>query len=118
MIVRATGLLQIILGLIFWTGNLLNLVSLHMLIGLILVLALWVLAVLAGLSGVNWGFVILAIVWGLIVPVLGVTQTQLMPGGAHWVIQLLHLLVGLGAIGLSERLARMSKQNLVAAPVA
>jgi hypothetical protein len=27
-----------------------------------------------------------------------------MPGSAHWVIRLLHLLVGLAAMGLGERL--------------
>ena len=46
------------------------------------------------------GLVALAAVWGLIVPILGVMQTQLLPGGAHWVIEVIHLLVGLVAIGL------------------
>jgi hypothetical protein len=110
MLIRITGLIQIILGVIFWSGNALNLIPIHMLVGLVFVLALWVLAVLAARTGVNWGFVALAIVWGLIVPILGITQTQLLPGAAHWVIEVLHLLVGLVALGLSERLATMSKQ--------
>jgi hypothetical protein len=111
MLIRVTGLLQIVLGLTFWTGNLRNLIPLHMLIGLAFVLALWVLAVLAARSGVNLGFVALVLVWGLIVLILGVTQTELLPGAAHWVIQVLHLLVGLAAIGLGGRLATMSKQT-------
>jgi hypothetical protein len=114
MLIRVTGLLEIVLGLAFWTGNLRNLIPLHMLIGLVFVLALWVLAVLAVRSGVNRGFVALVLVWGLIVLILGVTQTQLLPGAAHWVIEVLHLLVGLAAIGLAgalgARLATMSKQ--------
>ena len=45
---RVNGcLVQIILGVVFWTGNLLNLIPLHMVLGLVLVLALWTLAVLA-----------------------------------------------------------------------
>jgi hypothetical protein len=67
--------------------------------------------VLAARSGVNWGLVPLTIVWGLVVPILGVSQTQLLPGPAHWVIQVLPLLVGLVAMGLSERLATMSKNS-------
>jgi hypothetical protein len=53
---------------------------------------------------VNVGLVAVALIWGLIVPILGVTQTRLLPGPAHWLIQTLHLLVGLVAIGLAGRL--------------
>ncbi len=63
------------------------------------------LAILAALAGVSARLVALAIVWGFVVPLLGITQTQLLSGDYHWVIQVLHLLVGLGAIGLAERLA-------------
>ena len=67
---------------------------------------------LAVRAGVSMGFVALAAVWGLIVPILGVMQTQLLPGGAHWVIEVIHLLVGLVAIGLGNRLATLSEQRL------
>jgi hypothetical protein len=50
----------------------------------------------------------LAIAWGFIVLLLGLSQDQLFPGPAHWLIKLLHLLVGLSAIGLAELLARRS----------
>jgi hypothetical protein len=50
-----------------------------------------------------------AIVWGLVVPILGLNQDRLLVGSAHWVIEVLHLLVGLGAVGLAERLARAIK---------
>lgn len=108
LLIRGTGLLQILLGLLFWFGYARTLISIHMLIGLVLVLSLWVLAVLAARSGVSLGFVALAIVWGVIVVLLGVTQTQLLPGAFHWVIQLVHLAVGLAAMGMGEWLATMS----------
>jgi hypothetical protein len=107
--IRITGLFQILVGLAFWTNNGLSLVPVHMLVGLILVIALWVLAVLAAFKGVSMGLVALAAVWGLIVLILGVMQAQLLPGEAHWVIEVVHLLVGLVAIGLGSRLATMSK---------
>jgi hypothetical protein len=111
MTIRGAGVIQILLGLAFWTGNLLTLVPIHMLVGLVLVLALIILAILAARSGVNLGLVALAIVWALIVPVLGVTQAQLLPGAFHWVIEVVHLLAGLGAMALGDRLAVMSKEN-------
>jgi hypothetical protein len=112
MLVRLTGLIQIVLGVLFWTDNARSLVPVHMLVGLVLVLALWTLAGLAARAGVNPGLVALAIVWGLIVPILGVTQTSLLPGAAHWTIQVLHLLLGLGAIGQAESLAARIKGRL------
>jgi hypothetical protein len=60
--------------------------------------------------------VVLAAVWGLIVPILGLTQTNLLVGSTHWLIEVLHLLVGLGAIGMAEGLAARVKERL--APVA
>jgi hypothetical protein len=109
--IRITGVIQILLGMALWTNNLYNLLPVHMLIGVILVVALWVLAVLAARMGAGLGLVALAVVWGLIVPVLGIMQTQLMPGQAHWVVEVVHLLVGLIAIGLGDRLARESKRK-------
>ncbi len=104
-IVRITGLIQIVLGVLFWTGNALSLVPVHMLSGLILVLSLWVLAFQAIQTGANPRLGIVAIVWGLIVVALGMYQGGLLPGPAHWVIQVLHLLVGIAAIGQAHGLA-------------
>lgn len=111
-LVRVIGPVMIILGVLFWTDNATTLVPLHMLLGITLVLLLWTLAVLGAVAGLSLGFVALALVWGLIVPILGLTQTRLLPGSAHWLIQVLHLLVGLGAIGLADTLARRIKARL------
>jgi len=112
MLTRVLGALLIVLGLLFWTGNARTLVPLHMLLGISLVLALWALAVLAAVARVSLGLVALALAWGLIVPILGLTQTQLLPGAAHWLIQVLHLLVGIGAIGLAQALASQIRRAL------
>jgi hypothetical protein len=114
--IRVAGVAQLGLGLAFWTGNALGLVDLHQLIGFLLVLGLWTMAALAHRAGVPGGLVAVAGVWGLIVPVLGLTQQRLLPGSAHIVIEVLHLLVGLGALGLAENLATRAKARL--APVA
>jgi hypothetical protein len=106
MLVRAGALFQIVTGLLFWSGNLLALVQLHMLIGFIVALSLLVLAGLGAWSGLPAGRVVLAIGWALLVPVLGMTQTQLLPGDLHWIVRVVHLLVGLGAVWMAEGLAR------------
>jgi len=99
------GLVQILLGLLVWTGRARGLIPLHLLVGVVLVLALWTLAALAARAGAAPGLVAFAALWGLLLPALGLTQTRLLPGDGHWLIQLLHLVVGLAAIGLGERLA-------------
>jgi len=109
-LVRVTGLTQVTLGLFFWTGHALTLVPVHMLVGFTLVLSLWTLAFLAARAGVTPGLVAMAAVWGLLMPVFGLTQTRLLPGDFPWVIQVLHLLVGLAAIGQGEGLAARIKQ--------
>lgn len=116
--VRVGGTIQIGLGLLFWTGNAGALIPVHMLLGSTLVLALWTLAILAAVARVHLGLVALAIVWGLIVPILGMAQVSLLPGSAHWLIQVLHLLVGVAAIGQAENLARRIKRTARMVPSA
>ncbi len=111
ILVRVSGLIQIVLGLLFWTGNALGLIPVHIFFGSVLVLSLWTLAILAGRAGVQPGLVGLALVWGLITPILGLAQGQLLVNSSHWIIQVLHLLVGIGAMGQAENLARRIKQS-------
>jgi hypothetical protein len=111
ILVRIIGPIMIVLGLLFWIGVATTLVPIHMLLGVTLVLLLWTLAVIGAVSRVNLGLVAVAFVWGLIVPVLGVTQTQLLPGAAHWLIRTLHLLVGVVAIVLADTLASAIKRR-------
>src|SRR5215469_6828199 len=103
-LVRVTALIQIVLGLLLWGGNLTALLPVHILSGVVLVLSLWVLAFIGARTGIQPGFVAVAFVWGLVVVVLGLTQADILTTGPHWVIQVLHLLVGLVAIGMAEGL--------------
>ncbi len=109
MTVRVAGVLLVLLGVFIWTGRGEAVIPVHELLGFILVLGLWTLAFVGARSGVPVGFVVVAFAWGLIAPLLGLTQTSLLTGDSHWVVQVIHLLVGLGAIGIAERLATMIK---------
>jgi hypothetical protein len=112
MAIRALGVVQIVLGLLFWTGNALGLVDLHQLLGILLVLGLWTQAALAHRAGVPGGLVAWAAVLGLIVPIVGLTQQELLPGSAHWVIQVVHLLLGIGLLATAENLAVRGKARM------
>jgi hypothetical protein len=110
-VVRVLGVFQIVLGILIWTGNALTFTSLHITSGLVLVLALWVLAGIALAAGVAPGLSIVVFLWGVLVIVFGLVQTRLLVGDLHWIIRVLHLLIGLSAIGQAEGLAQRIKQR-------
>ncbi|HLJ83623.1 MAG TPA: hypothetical protein VKT51_05565 [Candidatus Eremiobacteraceae bacterium] len=110
-IVRLSFAGLVILGIAFWTGHAFNMVPLHMALGIALVVGLWITAILGFAARVPIGQPLLAIVWGFVVVGLGMAQTSLLPGSSHWVIQLLHLLVGMAAVGMNESLARAIKSK-------
>jgi hypothetical protein len=109
-IVRIAGLIMITLGILIWTGND-AVIPAHIAVGVVLILSLWALAFLGMEAGVDRRLVVLAIVWGFITPLLGLVQGLLLVGSAHVLIQVLHLLGGLAAIGLAENLAARIKRT-------
>jgi hypothetical protein len=116
MLIRVCFVVQLVLGGLFWTNNARGLIPLHQLVGFIFVIAIWVQAGLAARAGVNLGLVAFAAVWALGVPILGLNQIELLPGSAHWVIEVVHLLVGIIAVGLAERLATGVQSRRLATP--
>lgn len=114
-VVRLGGLVMIVLGLLFWTGNALTFVNEHMTLGLIVVVALWILAVTAMQKGVGVGLTLGALLTGIAVLVVGMTQTRLLPGSAHIIIEVVHFLLGLTLISVGEiltaRLRRLDQGN-------
>jgi hypothetical protein len=109
MILRVCGLTALLLGITFWI-NLPDdvLIPVHMSLGILVVLTLWMLGiVIATTRGGNIALGVGAIVWGVLVLSLGLTQTRiLVDPSVHWIIQVLHLLLGVGAISLGETIAR------------
>jgi hypothetical protein len=102
-LVRITGVLLLILGLLLWTGDVpLSLIPVHILLGVVLVLSLCLLAATAATQGVPLGMAIGVGVLGLITLAFGLMQRGLLPGGAHWIVQGIHLLLGMLAVGSGE----------------
>jgi hypothetical protein len=105
MLIRLLGVIVLVLGIVLWTGHGgTELEKGHQTLAILLVIALWVLAALAFKAGVKVPLVAVAVAWGFIAPILGFAQKNILTGSGHWVIQVLHLLVGLGVIGLGESL--------------
>jgi hypothetical protein len=94
-------LTQLVLGILFWTGNALGWTPIHMTIGQVFVVCLWILALLCWRAGTSAALAIVAIAWGFLTWWLGFAQRDLIPGNGHWVIRVFHALVGLTAMGLA-----------------
>ncbi len=116
-VLRVAAVLALILGILDWVGHPLGPILIHMFLGFIVVFSLWILGgsmlTLKGGTGLGIG----AVVLGLIVLALGLLQQQILPepNPAHWVVQVIHLLIGLSAIGLGEAIGgRYRRQRQVA----
>ncbi len=123
MVLRLVVLGALVLGVLFWTGTLDaggTLLDVHRTLGILTVLMLWFLAFAArGVPG-STGLVTGAYVLGLVVAIWGFTQRSILPepNALHWVVQVVHLLFGLGTIGLGERIAARYKRATATAPKA
>jgi hypothetical protein len=117
MAARAILVIQVVLGVLFWTGHADSLVNVHIAVGLLLVLDLWAAVVLGLRAGAPAGLAVVALIWSVGMPAFGLIQTNLLPGSAHVVIQVLHLFVGFAAVGLVEGLANTSGRKQATAQV-
>ena len=103
IVLRLCGALAVILGILFWSGNALNLIPIHMLLGLLVVLSLWIVGIGQAFSrGGSWPLAGGALLLGLLVIVVGMRQSSLLVGPFHWVIQVVHLLLGILAVGIGQ----------------
>jgi hypothetical protein len=105
MVARLIAVVQVVLGVLFWTGHANSLVNVHIAIGVLLVVDLWIAVALGLRAGAPIGLAALALAWSVGMPIFGLTKANLLPGSAHVVIQVVHLVVGLVAVGLVEGLA-------------
>ena len=102
---RVAMAVQVVLGIGFWTGHWYRLVTVHTVVGLLFVLALWGIAGIAVAQRRGGGLAALAFLWGGLVVALGMTQQGILVGGLHWVIRVLHLVIGVASMPIAERLA-------------
>lgn len=114
-LVGITGLFQLVLGIVLWTGHTRSLVNVHMAVGSLFVLGLWVLAGVGGRMRASLALVFTTVLWGVVVLVFGMLQTRLLLGRLHWIAQAAHLLMGIIAMGLAGRVQMAVRRAVVAA---
>jgi hypothetical protein len=110
--VRIIGIILIVLGFMFWTGHAYNLVAVHMRLGESLVGLLWILAIFGMVARLNPALTVGSILWGALVVIFGLNMGGWLPGPAHEAIRVIHFLIGLAAIALSEMLSKRIKRSL------
>jgi len=112
-VLRISAVLALILGILFWTGSAPDaLIPVHIILGVLVTVALWILGFMFGRArGGNWTFGALAIVWGILVIWVGGSQIGQTPSVD---IKIIHLLIGILAIGIGEMVAGRYKRLNVA----
>jgi len=95
------GVAALILGLLFWTTPI-DLISIHMLLGITLAISMLVLSIMMLFIRGMRLLGIVGIIYTFVLPIFGLTQSRLLVGNLHWLIQTAHLLVGLGALALVQ----------------
>lgn len=103
MLLRLFFLVNLVLGILFWSGNEPGgLVLLHMLVGIAFVVLLWVIGTLAALRTGNIGLQVGTFLVGLLIAIVGLSQQNILTGPSHWVVRVVHLLLAVIGIGLAE----------------
>lgn len=106
----ASGALLLLLGSFIWAGHADQLIPIHVLIGIVLVVALWTIAAIAARSGVSNLIVAAAVAWSIVASILGTTQEALLVGNWHWTIQVLHVIVAMGVVGWGRALMVLARR--------
>jgi hypothetical protein len=105
--IRVVGLAALVLGLLFWSGRFYEFLNVHMGLGVVVVIALWVLAAMCFRQGAaSVGQIVAATLWGLVTLILGIGQTRLLLGDYHWIVQTAHLVMGVGSIAFGAVLSK------------
>jgi uncharacterized membrane protein YuzA (DUF378 family) len=102
-VARLDWLVVLILGIVLWTGSP-GLLKVHILTGFVLTIAVLLIGLIGLFARVQPALPIIAIVWAILMPYVGFAQLKLLPGASHMVIQIIHLLVGICALGIVEAL--------------
>jgi hypothetical protein len=105
-IVRIAGTVQLVLGALFWTGHAYTLLPLHIVSGMLIVGTLFTVAVLALTIRTRRALAVFGLLWGVALPTFGLRQAAMLPGSMHWIIRVVHLLMGLVAMAVAGMLGQ------------
>jgi hypothetical protein len=119
MTLRATVLLALVLGIIFWVnpglpGQNQALKDTHMLLGFLVVLSLWLIGLAQGFvkGGGSFGLALGTFLVGMAIAIVGLWQESWKGAGANeQLINIIHLLLGLSALAFGEMIVGRAKRR-------
>jgi hypothetical protein len=118
MLARLLFVVQIVVGLCLWFGVLTQAVASHAALGSLFVLVAWIIAIIALFALSRRAVALITLLVGAIVLWFGMAQTSFLPGGMHWAVRVVHLLLGIATMGLVESLGKAVKIHLAATTAA
>ena len=110
-LLRVAWIIALVMGVALWFGHGYQYLKIHMWIGFVITFDLLLLPIAGLLARVPPVLPRVAILWAVGLPVIGISQMRVMPGPNHWVIQVVHLIFGLGAMGLGEAIAKRALRS-------
>ena len=96
---RLVGACELTLGLVIWFVGVSS-VKVHIGLGIAVTLMLVIISVIGLTLKETRLLGVVGIVYACILPVFGFVQLGLLMGSLHWLVQLLHLIIGVGSIGV------------------
>jgi hypothetical protein len=102
-IARIGGLCALVLGLML-SRVAPSALEIHMTLGIMVAIALAILGGWGMAKSVSLPIARMSLIWAGATIYIGIAQTRLLPGNSHWIIEVLHALLGIGAIGFAEML--------------
>ncbi|MFZ0218531.1 MAG: hypothetical protein WAM30_21555 [Candidatus Dormiibacterota bacterium] len=111
-LIRLLWVVNILLGIAFWLGHLVSFEPLHQTFGFLIAIFLIVLSILAIVRAGAFGLGGAGIVVAILLPIVGMGQLDWLPGSGHFVIQILHLLVGIAAIAVAEAIGGQIRRSM------
>jgi hypothetical protein len=96
---RLVGAVELTLGLVIWFVGVSS-VTLHIGLGIAMTLILVIISGIALSTRGTRQLGVIGIVYACILPALGMAQYTLLIGNLHWLIQVIHLLIGIGSIAV------------------
>jgi hypothetical protein len=115
-VIRIAGLCALLLGMSYWLGPGIAPLSVHMTLGGIVALVLAILAVSALFARVRIPAAIAALLWAAVTVLVGTMQDWWVGAGSHLVIEVIHPVLGIGAIGLAEMLGAAINRAAISRP--
>ncbi|HKD76775.1 MAG TPA: hypothetical protein VKB76_14820 [Ktedonobacterales bacterium] len=110
-IARITGVLALLLGLSDWIFSFDAVIGVHIFLGISVAVSLLVMGIMLAATNGLRGLGVAGIIYAAILPLFGLNQTRLLDTNLHWIIQLAHLIVGIGALALVQVMGTRYEQS-------